>query len=276
MSRLSLVIFFFFCISTAQTIDQTEIYDLFSQAKELLRQGNQALATAPDKATLFYQQAAMRFERIIREGKVRNGRLFYNLGNVYFRLGDLGHAILYYRCAEHFIPHDFNLQQNLRYARERRIDKIEEPESTKILKTIFFLHYDLTSKTRLILLVLFSSLFWISMSFKLFLHKELLRWLSLVFFILAILMLASVFTEWLVQSQTQEGIIIASEVIGRKGDSTNYQPSFQDPLHAGTEFKLIEKRSGWLYIELANTEKCWIPENSAKMIYSLVLFYERV
>ncbi len=38
------------------------------------------------------------------------------------------------------------------------------------------------------------------------------------------------------------GVIIDQEVIGRQGDAESYQPSFEDPLHGGTEFTLLEEQ----------------------------------
>ena len=84
----------------------------------------------------------------MREGGIENGKLYYNLGNVYFRMNDIGRAILNYRRAESYIPNDPNLHQNLSYARSRRLDEIEERQKTKVLRTLFFWHYDLSGWTR--------------------------------------------------------------------------------------------------------------------------------
>lgn len=50
------------------------------------------------------------------------------------------------------------------------------------------------------------------------------------------------------------------------GDGQNYQASFKDPLHAGTEFDLFEQRGGWLRIKLADDSDCWIPGTAADLI----------
>jgi len=47
-------------------------------------------------------------------------------------------VILNYRRAEHYIPNAPHLQQNLWFARSRRVDKVEEIQKKKVLKTIFF------------------------------------------------------------------------------------------------------------------------------------------
>ena len=47
----------------------------------------------PEQAKALYLKAALRFERIAQEGNIQNGKLYYNMGNTYFRMGDIGRAI---------------------------------------------------------------------------------------------------------------------------------------------------------------------------------------
>ena len=78
----------------------------------------------PAAADAFYRKALLRFERLVNEGGVRNGRLFYNIGNINFLLKDIGRAILNYRRAELYMPGDPNVRRNLEFlqgkASERR------------------------------------------------------------------------------------------------------------------------------------------------------------
>ncbi|NIP92203.1 MAG: tetratricopeptide repeat protein, partial [Akkermansiaceae bacterium] len=99
-------------------------------------------ASDPGQARELYRKAAMRFERVVRDGGIENGKLFYNMGNAYFRAGDLGRAILNYRKAEQFSPNDRNVQQNLEYARSQRKDDLGKKDETKALRTLLFWHYD--------------------------------------------------------------------------------------------------------------------------------------
>ncbi len=62
-----------------------------------------------------YQQAAVFYEEILAQGTV-GGALYYNLGNSYFKLQQLGKAILNYERAKLFIPRDSDLQANFDYA----------------------------------------------------------------------------------------------------------------------------------------------------------------
>jgi tetratricopeptide (TPR) repeat protein len=248
------------------TLDSAEIHHLFSQAKDFFRRGNEAALRDPEAANGFYQQAVMRFERIVRDGQVQNGKLYYNIANAYFRMGDIGRAILHYRRAERFIPNDPNLRQNLDYARRHRVDKIAVKPETQVLKTLFFWHYDLATGTRLYLSCVLFGLTWVLAGIRLFARRLAPRWGIVLSALLAALLFGSLLVEEVRGRRQVGGVILVEEVVARKGDSETYQASFEEPLHAGTEFELIEERREWLHIELADGRRCWIPTRAGALV----------
>ncbi len=263
----ALVLSSFSCRAGESSLSREQMYDLFSQGKEFFRQANALAPTNPREAKTLYQKAILRFEKIVNDGGIRNGRLFYNTGNAYFRQGELGKAILYYKRAEKLIPTDSNLRQNLEYARSLRRDKIEEKMEKSFLETLFFWHYDLSLKTKFVLFVIFFDSLWLLAIITLFLKRNLaLKVGTYGAVILAAALLLSLSLESFFQEKRKEGVIIPAEVVARKGDGESYQPSFKEPLHQGTEFILLEKRSGWCLIELVDGRKCWIPQRDAEPI----------
>ncbi len=52
--------------------------------------------------------------------------LFYNIGNTYFKLNEIGKSILYYERALKLNPSDKDLINNLTLAKEFTLDRIEE------------------------------------------------------------------------------------------------------------------------------------------------------
>ena len=82
-----------------------------------------------DQANLLYQQnkfgeARDAYEAIVHEGFV-SGELYYNLGNAYYKTGDLGKAILNFERALRFMPNDDDLKHNLQLANLMIVDRIE-------------------------------------------------------------------------------------------------------------------------------------------------------
>lgn len=252
----------------AQSLDTAEVMELYRQAREMFRQANELATSDPDQAEQLYRNSAMRFEKIVRQGGIRNGEIFYNIGNAYFKISDIGRAILNYKRAALFIPNDLNLRQNLQFAKARRIDRIEEPQRMQVLKILFFWHYDLSSHTRMILFTVFFILFWVFAGFRLFFSKSFLNWLILFLAGFSFLFLGSLAIDTIYHYNREPGVIINHEVIARKGDSISYESSFKEPLHPGTEFTLIEKRGSWYYIELPDFRRCWVPEADVELVMS--------
>jgi len=250
----------------ASTLDAAQITDLYSQAKDLFRQANELAATSPGQAKDLYRKSAMRFERIIREGGIQNGKLYYNLGNVYFRIKDIGRAMANYRRAEQYMPNDPNLKQNLEYARERRLDEIEEKQETKVLKTLFFWHYDLPTKARVFAFTVCFMFLWIFAGIQIFTDKTFVGWCITLAVILSLLLAGSLMTEEVSLRKSRPGVIISPEVVARKGNSDTYEPSFKEPLHAGTEFTLMEDRENWYHVELADSRTCWVTSKDVELV----------
>ena len=105
------------------------------------------------------------FERAIDEWRtcVDNGfqdaDLFYNLGNAYFRNGNLGFSIFYYKNALRLHPGDEDILHNLKFAQAMTRDKVDEDEEENpILSTLFKIHHALSLKAQLFTLL---GIFWI-------------------------------------------------------------------------------------------------------------------
>jgi len=65
-----------------------------------------------------YDTAINRYSTIL-DGNLVNGPLYYNLGNSYFKKGNMGQAVLNYERARMFIPRDSDLNFNYRYVRSK-------------------------------------------------------------------------------------------------------------------------------------------------------------
>ena len=70
-----------------------------------------------------FRGALERYSRILADG-LESGELYYNIGNTYFKLGDLGPAILYYERARRLMPGDGDLLANLELARSLTADEV--------------------------------------------------------------------------------------------------------------------------------------------------------
>ncbi|MDD4858579.1 MAG: tetratricopeptide repeat protein, partial [Candidatus Krumholzibacteria bacterium] len=214
-------------------LGSAEIATHLSQAEQLFRRAMELDRSDPEAAKAYYQEAILHYEAIVKDGHVRNGKLYYDIGNAYFRLGDVGRAILNYKRSGLFMRNDQNLRQNLDYARNRRADRIEPRQKEKVLKTLFFLHYDVPSRLKLIVFAISFGMLWISAAVRLF---GKMGWLRIVIAAAAVasgVFLASLIVDSVGLARSPEGVVTAQETVGRMGDADTYQPSFKEPLHAG-------------------------------------------
>ncbi len=71
-----------------------------------------------------FEDALASYLRLVEAG-FESGEVYYNIGNTYFKLGDLAQSILYYERARRLLPGDADIQANLELARSLTVDEIE-------------------------------------------------------------------------------------------------------------------------------------------------------
>jgi tetratricopeptide (TPR) repeat protein len=253
------------CVARAE-LSKDETRSLFAQANDAFREANLERTDSP-KADRLYEEAILAYEKIIDQGQIKNSGLYYNLANTYLLKGDLGRAILNYRRAQKLDAADANIQKNLDFARSRRLDKVQLKTQKRVLHTLFFWHYDFPLKTKFTLTCIFFAVCCIALTVIVWFGRSPATTTAVVITgLLTLCFLASVAVQTKTQAAAVCGVITADEVIARQGDGQNYAPSFKEPLHTGTEFDLLENRTGWLHIKLADDTDTWIPDNSADLI----------
>jgi len=238
---------------------------VFSEANKAFLQANNT-ANSNDSEKL-YEQAILGYEKIIDQGCIKNAKLYYNLANAYLLKGNIAKAILNYRRAQVLDSSNPDIYKNLNFARSHRVDNIPVSVQKKVMERLFFWHYDFSMGNKFIIGGIFFAIFCIWLTLRIWFTK----WpaagaVCIISFLLALSMISSVLIEYHSQKVNRNGVIIAETVIARQGDGNNYPQSFDEPLHTGLEFDLLEHRSGWLHIKIANGQDAWIPEQSAELI----------
>ncbi len=255
-----------FAAATAPDFAPVEI---LAQADEQFARGVAALASDRPAAEVALDQSIALYRRLVDERGIRNGGLYYNLGNAHLLRGDAGRAILNYRRAERLMPRDANLAVNLAEARRRTASRVAPLPEAQALRTFLFWHYDLSQRARFGIAAGAAALFWLSASAVLLRVLRARWWWGAcgACALVALAFGASVYLEHRSRLDRPEGVVTAPEVIGRKGpDESAYQPSFTEPLGAGVEFRLVERRRNWLLVRLADGRESWIPDTAVDWI----------
>jgi tetratricopeptide (TPR) repeat protein len=265
-------------------LPEGQLLSFLQEGQELFHRPSNA--EDPQEAAALYRRALDRFITVAEEGRARNAGLYYNIANTYYRLGSLGEAILYYRRAELLNPADRNLRHNLAFARSQRADRLPPDQLSRLARVLFFWHYLLSPSARM---YLFVAAFCVACAAAALAVIQGARSVSagtvgarptvlripaprhpalpaLIAGAVALLLLGSLIAGEANQARSRAGVIVAEEVVVRKGDGTAYQPSFVDPLHQGTEFVLLENRSGWYHVRFTDGRSGWLPASAARMV----------
>ena len=213
-----------------------------------------------------FQQAAAEYEKLLKESD--NAELYYNLGNAYYRLHDIGHAILNYEKASNREPGDADIRFNLTLARSKTIDKIESTED-------FFLFYWIRS-----MINIFNADQWGKMAIASFVG--LLACVLLYFFGrrmlvrklgfgigVAFLVCVLIFNEFAYIQRCQyldntHAIVMQTSKV-RSTPSNGGTELFQ--LHEGTKVKILDNTMrDWLQVRLSDGKTGWIPLKNIEII----------
>jgi tetratricopeptide (TPR) repeat protein len=246
-------------------LPQEQLVSLFNQANDAFRKANSAVDEQAGRR--LYEKAALTFERIIDEGQIRNAHLYYNLANTYLLKGDLGKAVLNYRRAERLDPADPDVRKNLAFALSKRVDKVPIKTKKRVLQTLFFWHYDFSPRTKFVVAIVTFGLTCLALTAMLcFGRSAPVTATTVLCGVLTVGFLVSLVVQVRHDARRISGVITAEQVTAHQADWEDSPPSFKDALHEGTEFDLVEHRSGWYHIELADDSDGWIPEAAAELI----------
>ena len=242
------------------TLSRVQQLDLLSQANQAFEQA--LISRTEQQAQGYYRQAIAAYEQLIAAG-IHNAKLYYNLGNAYFRIQDLGRAIAAYRQGLRLEPANTRLQANLHYVRSRRSDQIEASGHIALLPRLFFWHDDLPLSLQVTVAVGSFVAFWLFAALRLFWRRVGLTWLLVSSAALCLLCGASAVIVHVQNTRMPHGVIVADEATVRKGNGDSYALQLAQPLHAGSEFVVLEARGAWLHIQLPNDTAGWIRRERA-------------
>jgi len=260
-----LVIGFTGDVSAAEGAPNLDAEAILEESQKFFEQANEAALVEPGKSKEFYRMAAERLEALIDDYGYTNGELYYNLANTYFLSGDVGQAILNYRRAELYLPSDPRIHSALRYVRTQRVDIFPDQDIEVVWKTLFFWHYHFTPLIRQILIGVAVAAIWGVLSLSLF-RRVKGKWTWLTLLILAVMLLSASDVVHSLRDPSQEAVVLENEIMPRKGDAYVYDPALTNPLHNGTEVRILEQRRDWLWVQLTDGSRGWIPAETVERV----------
>lgn len=241
-------------------------YKQILKAEEIFHEAN-ALPHQNAEMRSKYLEAAKIYQSVIDENEIENSGLYYNLANSYLFGDEIGHAILNYKRALKLDDSNNDIRKNLEFARSKCITKIETKTREKAAQKVFFWHYYLSAPIKFVVsFIALTVLLWLVILRFCSLKAPGFWGIAAVSFFVFIAFLTSVWFDQYADKHFKEGVVVAESVIARQGDSVSYEKSFEEPLREGVEFEVIENREDWLYVELKNGEKAWLPSQAVELL----------
>jgi hypothetical protein len=235
----------------------------------LLEQGVQAYTEAldtPGRAERLeaFRKAERLFARALEDG-IASPDLYTNLGNAALQAERLGSAILAYRRALLLDPDHARASQNLEHARSLMPEWVPRPEAHDMVDSFFFWHRTLARSERSIgaALAFLAAALLVAASLRL--DSAALRNLAVVPGLVWLALVASLVLDPAQQGR-EEAVVTADEVVARAADSSLAPDLFSAPLPGGTELRVVEERSPWLRVRLANGRDAWVQESSVSRV----------
>ncbi|MBI5150699.1 MAG: tetratricopeptide repeat protein [Candidatus Omnitrophica bacterium] len=205
-----------------------------------------------------FASAVAQYQSIVDAGK-ESGALYYNFGNSYFKLGDLGRAILNYEKARRLIPRDSDLNYNYRYALAQMKEPATPPAEswTRRLLNGFIQFY--TMEEMIIMLLVLGC-------FLGFLHllSLYLKWPARTAGAVLSVLAAGwflFFGAWGIKWYTCQGAAVVVEA-GEAKFEPREDATTHFTLAAGMRIKLLKLEEDWAKIERPDGKMGWLPVRS--------------
>ena len=205
----------------------------------------------------------------VRATGLMSKELYYNLGNAYFKTGEMAQSILWYERALKLDPSDADIRHNLEYARSLTQDRIEEVPEIFFEQWGHAMCYLLPSNTWAVLCLVFLAAA-IAMALLFLLGSTAGR--RRVGFFVGIACLLFAFLGWdFAQWQRQEALAQDRAIVMRPVSSVKSSPSAESAkdlfiLHEGTRVKILDNVGSYSNIELGDGRQGWLPSADIEVI----------
>ncbi|MCX7732348.1 MAG: tetratricopeptide repeat protein [candidate division WOR-3 bacterium] len=227
----------------------------------------------PDHALDCFQRAnaayeAGRFDEAVRLYDstllgAQSPTVYYNRGNAHFRANRVGLAIADYLRAWRLAPRDPDINFNLNFARQFRVDRNPNPEGiwSRFVRAIFTVFNPPVTRVITALIFFLSALFLAGYFLR---HRSALLIIGLVLTVLFLFGLGSVW-YWRGATDRNLAVVVVPEAIVRAGPGSEYREIAA--VHDGLEVKIIEHRPEWVLIQIPGGLGGWIERSALERVF---------
>ncbi|MDD3209714.1 MAG: tetratricopeptide repeat protein [Bacteroides graminisolvens] len=207
------------------------------------------------------------YEMILRTGE--SADIYYNLGNSYYKIGDIAKAILNYERALILKPANKDIRSNLEIARAKTVDKVTDVPELFFITWLKSITNSMGIQSWAIIAISFFLLFIVSIYFFFFSTKIVARKtffiLALFFLVFCVIANISAAFQRRVRLNRMNAIIISPSVTIRSTPNDNGTSLFI--LHEGRKvFIKDDSMKDWKEIQLEDGNVGWVKKNDLEVI----------
>ncbi len=214
-----------------------------------------------------YIKAEKMYSEILNRG-VHSAALYYNLGNVQHKRGEIARALLYYYRAEQLAPSDADIQHNIEVLRSKTKDNIEQMPRLFIVEWSEWLGSRLNcmqwSVLSLIFLVVALS------GLLLYLLADAIRMRRLGFWVMVVVALLFVVTTHHALVERSEMLNPSEAVVMSSSVSVTSSPSRSSTelfiIHEGTKVEVLNNHETWSEIMIDDGKRGWVESRRIETI----------
>ena len=192
-----------------------------------------------------------------------SAEIYYNLGNAYFKDGQIGKAILNYEQAKRLNPRDLDIRSNLTYSNRLIEYKIEDKRGWYLRKISDLISYFRFEECWLLFFVSYS-IFLISLLISFVRKRPLLGKINSVLLILVIITFFPLLLKFGESGMNNEAIVTVKQAEVRYGPSTVDRIAFR--LVEGLKTTIHDHKQDWYRIRLRDGRSGWVRDSEVSVI----------
>ncbi len=251
MKKLAIIILLFISLG---------LYAASPQLQQIISRANDLYARKQ------YDSALVLYKSVLQKGW-QAPELYYNIGNVYFRKGNLPEAIVFYERAYRLDPANDKIKHNLLFARQFVQDKFEAVPEFFLRRWWRAVALWCSANTWAVISIVF---FIISLALGyVFLFSRRVSFRKLGFYFGLVFLLLSILTFSLSISN-KSYFLDSHQAVIMHTTSLRSAPSMESTelyiLHEGVEVKILSFNDGWVEVKLPNGTIGWLKKADIEKI----------
>jgi tetratricopeptide (TPR) repeat protein len=210
-----------------------------------------------------YDEAIVEYQKVLDKG-YESGNLYYNLGNAYFKKGQLGKAILNYRRAQRLMPQDVDLRANLEYA-QSAVEQSVAPRMSLPMKIAINFVNDISMDALVRFLGALYLLIFLLATGLLFVNS-LKRHIKPFLVIISVIFISSAAGLFIKLHQISQpwAVVLDKEAEARYEPFENATAHFK--IFQGQEVLVIKPKDLWVFIKRPDGKAGWLKAVSVEKI----------